>query len=78
MWPLHFILYVGFLSTEVWRVPSSLDVIRIPKTGMVPSVMENSILWLMELRCSRKLFLSCFLMIVCVCVMDISFPKHWC
>ena len=33
-------VYVGLLSTEVWRVPCSLDVIRIPKTGMVPSVME--------------------------------------
>ena len=60
----------SFLSTEVWRVPCSLGVIRIPKNGMVPSVivssLENFILRLMEFTCSRKLFLSCFLMIVSV------------
>ena len=47
-------------------MPSSLGVIRIPKNGMVPSVMENVMLGLMEFKCSRKLFLSCFLMIVSV------------
>ena len=57
---------LGFLSTEVWRASSSLGVIRIPKNGMVPSVMENFMLGLMEFKCSRKLFLSCFLMIVSV------------
>ena len=59
-------MYVGFLDTEVLGVPSSLGVIRIPTTGMVPSVMENFILGLVEFECSRKLFLSCFLKIVCV------------
>ena len=68
-------VYVGFLSTEVWRVPCSLGVIRIPKTGMVPSVMENFILGLVEFKCSRKLLLSLF-RDDCVCHGHI-FSKCW-
>ena len=59
---------VGFLYTDVWRLPSSLDVIRMSRKGMDPSLLvsslENFILGLMEFKCSWKLFLCCFLMIV--------------
>ena len=59
---------VGFLYTEVWRLPSSLGVIRISKKGVDPSVLISSvvnfILGMMEFKCYRKLFLCCLLMIV--------------
>ena len=59
---------VGFLYIEVWRLPSSMGVIRISKRGMDPSGLVSSlvnfILGLMVFKCSRKLFLCCFLMIV--------------
>ena len=83
MFPLHYILMelcggcptvsnkavcVGFLYIEVWRLPSSMGVIRICKRGMDPSGLVSSlvnfILGLMVFKCSRKLFLCCFLMIV--------------
>ena len=59
---------MGFLYIEVWRLPSSMGVIRICKRGMDPSGLVSSlvnfILGLMVFKCSRKLFLCCFLMIV--------------
>ena len=56
----------GILGTKVCKVLSSLDVIRVPKTSLVPTVMDNFILGLVGFKCSRKPFLSCFLMIVCI------------
>ena len=59
---------VGFLNTDVFRLPSSSGVMRMSRKGMDPSLLTSSQVNLMsgsmELRCCMKLFLFFFLMMV--------------
>ena len=52
---------VGFLYTDVLRLPSSSGVMRMSRKGMDPSLLVSSLVNLMlggiEFRCSRELFL---------------------
>ena len=61
-------VWVGFLNTDVLRLPSSSGVTKVSRNSMDPSSFTSSQVNLMfgwmELRCCRKLFLSSFLMIV--------------
>ena len=59
---------VVFLNTDVLRLPSSCGVTSMSRKGMDPSALVSSqvncIFGLMEFKCSRKLSLLFFLMIV--------------
>ena len=61
-------VWVFFLNTDVLRLPSSSGVMRMFRTGIDPSSLVSSqvnvMLGCMELRCSRKLSLLFFLMMV--------------
>ena len=61
-------VWVGFLNTDVLRLPSSFGVIKMSRNGMDPSSLTslqvNLMFWWMELRYCRKLFLSSFLIMV--------------
>ena len=70
-WLFHFryrSVCVGFLNTDVFRLPSSSGVMMISRKGMDLSLLTSSQVNLMlgwiELRCCRKLFLLSFLMMV--------------
>ena len=71
LWLSHCIyksVWMVFLYTEVWRVPSSLCVIRMSMKGMAPlclvSSLVNVILGWMWFKWSRNLSLSCSWIIV--------------
>ena len=61
-------VWVGFLNTDVLRLPSSLGVTRMSRNGIDPSSLtssqENFMFWWMEFRCCRKLLLFSFFIIV--------------
>ena len=61
-------LVLSIPYTEVWRLPSSIGVIKMSKKGMAPSGLVSSLInlipGLMVFKCSRKLSLCCFWMIV--------------
>ena len=61
-------VWVVFLNTDVFRLPSSSGVTRMSRKGIDPSSLTasqvNFILGCMEFRCCRKLSLLFFLMIV--------------
>ena len=61
-------VWVGFLNTDVLRLPSSLGVTKMSRNGIDPSFLTSSqvnlMFWWMELRCCRKLFLSSFFIMV--------------
>ena len=61
-------MWVFFLTTDVLRLPSSSGVMRMSRKGIDPSSLVSSqvnlMLGCMELRCSRKLSLLFFLMMV--------------
>ena len=61
-------VWIGFLNTDVLRLPSSLGVIMMSRNSIDPSSLTSSqvnlmLLW-MEFRCCRKLVLSSFFIIV--------------
>ena len=62
------LVWVFFLNTDVFRLPSSSGVIRMSRKGIDPSSLTSSKVNLMlgciEFRCSSKLSLLFFLMIV--------------
>ena len=51
-------VWVGFLYTVVFKVPSSLGVMRMSRKGMEPSDLDSSLVncmcWSIELRCCRN------------------------
>ena len=61
-------MWVFFLNTDVLRLPSSSGVMRMSRKAIDPSSLVSSqvnlMLGCMELRCSRKLSLLFFLMMV--------------